>query len=147
MKYHKIIVSIFFCIALILITSAASCSREATFKEFVISSEIDDDYHAPLYPRDEYVEGKFKGNIYAVLNAIGVKRDDTFSFKWINNDTNEILFEDKNNYSSQEKGFLKGYFYSVIDTNNIYLKSGKYKVDFYHNNNLKNTIIFNIKSS
>ncbi len=132
---------------LLIMMFTISCSREATFEEFVISSEIDDDYNAPIYPREEYVQDRMKGKVFAVIKVIGVKPEDSFKFVWINEDTNEILFEDVNNYSSQEKGFLKGYFLSFIDVLDISLDVGGYKVDFYHNNKLEGTVYFKVRSS
>ncbi|MCJ7472931.1 MAG: hypothetical protein MUP02_09010 [Actinobacteria bacterium] len=146
MKIKGKIVFAFLCLIILLSMFSVSCSREATFEAFVISSEIDDDYNAPIYPREEYVEGNIKGNIYAVIKVIGANRDNTFKFAWINNDTDEILFEDTNKYSSQEKGFLQGYFYSFIDSENTSLTPGQYRVEFYNNNELKSTVYFKVRS-
>jgi len=146
MKITIKILLVLSCLIVLLSIFIISCSRESTFEEFVISSEIDDDYNAPIYPREEYVEGNIKGNIYAVIKIIGANRDNNYKFVWINNDTDEILFEDTDKYSSQEKGFSQGYFYSFIDTENITLTPGEYRVDFYNNNDLKSTVYFKVRS-
>ena len=97
-SFRKLILLFLIVITLLSMMSILSCSREATFEDIVISSEIDDDYNAPIYPRDEYVLDKMKGKIY--IEWEGTKKGERKGFS----------FSDEQSFDCAINGFKHIYF-------------------------------------
>lgn len=119
-----------------------SCTPELSFGEIVICGDINQETYEPLDNKDEFDIGTEK--IYATIDYYGVKGDDNYRYSWVNLDTGENILEKTLKYSEGESGYFEGYAMSYIGTNDEVkvIPPGNYKIEFYHNGELKETAEF-----
>lgn len=133
---------IFLCVFFI----GSSCAPELVFGDLVICEEIDNETSAPLQVKDEFKIDAEK--IFATIEVVGARADDTWRFTWINIETNQVLADATNIYSSGNTSYIQGYLSSHIipgGSGPIIGEPGKYRVDFYHNNVLESSAEFIIQ--
>ncbi|MBM3707973.1 MAG: hypothetical protein FJW69_06505 [Actinobacteria bacterium] len=132
--------------AIFLCTCLITCGKpELTFGQIVISEDIEKDTNLPINHRTEFeVTSK---QIYATIKYEGAKGSDSWQFKWYNMDLEEIILDSINKYNeSQPNAYFKGIIASNIlktDEAKIF-QPGIYKVDYYHNDELKQSAGFEV---
>lgn len=122
-----------------------SCTPELSFGELVVCGDINQETYEPLDHKDKFDIGTEK--IYATIDYYGVKGDDNYRYSWLNMDTGENILEKTLKYSEGESGYFEGYAMSYMGTNNEVkvIPPGNYKIEFYHNGELKETANFMVE--
>jgi hypothetical protein len=122
-----------------------SCTPEVTFGDLNICSEIDSETYAPIVNKDEFdIDTEM---IFVTIMISGVNPQDNYRFTWRNKDTEEIIGEKSDKYSSEEGGSLEGYVSSWLAPEKegyVIAQPGDYIVDFFHNGNLESSAEFKI---
>jgi hypothetical protein len=123
----------------------SSCTPELAFEELTVCWNIKEDTFEPIDPEDEFGIGVEK--IYATIKYFGVSGEDNYRYKWIYMDTGEVILDKTLNYSEDRRGYFEGYAMSYISTSDEIkvIPPGSYKIEFYHNGELKSTKEFVIK--
>jgi hypothetical protein len=144
--------SLILTLALIIISSLilSSCFinnlvPEQSFGDLTICTKIDEESGAPLDQKDEFSINVKK--IYATIEIIGVNADDNKRFTIINEDTDNIIYDETEKYKTKTDGIIEGYFYvetEELEEGMILLEPGNYLVSFYHNGELKDSTGFEI---
>lgn len=126
------------------VISCAPKTPELTFGDLVICEDLKQDTHEPVGPKNEFDARVNK--ICASIKFSGVKGEDNYRFNWINLDTGETALDETLKYSEEEKGYLEGYAASYIyATEEIkIIPPGNYRVEFYHNGELRKTASFKV---
>jgi hypothetical protein len=122
-----------------------SCTPELSFGDLVVCSDIDQETYEPLDQKDEFdIETE---KIYATIDYYGVKGDDNYRYSWVNLDTGENILEKTLKYSEGESGYFEGYAMSYIGINDEVkvIPPGNYRIEFYHNGELKETANFMVE--
>ena len=125
----------------------SSCAPELVFGDLVVCEEIDSETSAPLVIKDEFKISTEK--IFVTVEVSGARADDTWRFTWINIETGEVLADAANIYSSGNTGHVQGHLSNHIipgGSGPMIGKPGRYRVDFYHNNDLKDSAEFIIET-
>ncbi len=128
-----------------LISFTTSCVPELSFGDLTVCEDINQETFEPVSQKDEFdVEIK---KIYATINYYGVKGGDNYRYKWVNLDTGGNILDETSKYSEGKSNYFEGYTMSYIAANDEVkvLPPGDYKVEFYHNGELKSTANFVIK--
>ncbi len=132
-------------LTLALMPMAISCTPELVFGELTVCEDIDQETFEPVSQKNEFdIEIK---KIYVTIQYTGVSGDDNYRFEWKNEDTGEIVLDKSSKYSEGESGYFEGYSMSYIATDEDarVIPPGHYKIDFYHNGELKSTANFEVK--
>ena len=120
-------------------------SKSATFGELQVSEEINKETLEPLNVTEEFFKG-FK-EVYATIFVSGVSLDDSYTYKWKDNYTNEIIIDFTENYFTDE-GFIPNLIaitdYKDIKDSKILSEPGEYAIEFYHNGKLIDDITFTV---
>jgi hypothetical protein len=125
----------------------AACSTpKLSFGDIVISEGVETNTNIPVNPKSEF-DMKAK-QIFATIKYSGVTGSGSWRFKWIYVETGEVILDDSKKYNEAQPG---GYFQGII-ASNIYISddskiipAGKYKVEFYYNEEMIKTADFNVK--
>ncbi len=128
-----------------LIPFTTSCVPELSFGDLTVCGGINQNTFEPISAEDEFnIEIK---KIYASINYYGVKGEDNYRYNWINLDTGENFLDETSKYSEGKSDYFEGYAMSFIATNEEVkvIPPGNYKVEFYHNGELKSTANFVVK--
>ena len=124
----------------------SSCSKEAVFGELTICEKINEETKEPLIPKNDF-DFKVK-EIFSTIKVENVKGDENFRFLWKNIENDSIVTDITGKYREGESLSLSGWF-----SGNLTIKEGaeflafpgKYKIEFYHNGELKSSAEFTIK--
>jgi hypothetical protein len=124
-----------------------SCAPELYFGDLTVSEDINQETFEPMSVKDEFDIGIEK--IYVTINYSGVKGEDNYRYKWTYLETGENILDETLKYSEGKSSYFEGYAMSCISTNDEVkvLPPGDYKVEFYHNGELKSTTNFIIKEA
>ncbi len=124
---------------------AAACKPELSFGSLAVCKDINQETFEPTYPENEFDIGIEK--IYASINYSGTKGEDNYRFSWMSLDTGEVILDKSSKYSEGKSDYFEGYAMSYIETSEEVrvIPPGSYKIDFYHNGELKSTANFVIK--
>jgi len=128
-----------------LLFSSASCVPELSFGNLTVCGEINQESFEPVIQKDEFdIETK---KIYVTIDYYGVRGGDNYRFKWTYLDTGENVLDETLKYSEGSSDYFEGYAMSLIETNDEIkvIPLGNYKVEFYHNGELKSTADFIVK--
>ena len=140
-----IIVGVILCL-LIIALPLASCTPKQMIGEILICSNIDNEAFEPIDIGDEYsIDSE---QIFAVVKVSGMRGSDIWRFIWRNADTNEIIADSTNTYSTDKSSFIEGYLPNKLlpaVNASIIAEPGNYTVSYYHNGNLARTAEFKIK--
>jgi hypothetical protein len=112
----------------------SSCTRQASFGNLTICSEIDMDTFAPLEVENSFDIGAQK--IFATIEVSEARAEDIWRFTWINEDTKEIIADSTGQYSKESSGYIEGYLSNYVipgEGESIIGEPGNYRVNFYHN--------------
>jgi hypothetical protein len=142
-KFPAVLVSIIFIFGLTSITTA--CEPDLFFGDLAICENINEETFEPVNQKNEFDINI--GKIYATIEYSGAKGEDNYRFNWVNLDTGENILDKTLKYSEDKSNYFEGYAMSYIATNeevNV-IPPGNYKVDFYHNGELKSTANFMIE--
>ena len=139
-KSFVALVSIIFILGLISITTA--CVPDLFFGDLTICENINEETFEPVNQKNEFDINTEK--IYATINYSGARGEDNYRFNWINLDTGESIFDETSKYSEGKSDYFEGNAASYITTTEEIkvISPGNYKVDFYHNGDLKSTANF-----
>ncbi len=119
------------------IISTSSCIRQQEFGDLIICSEVDPVTFSPLDNKNSFDIGIQK--IFAAIKVSGVRASDIWKFIWINEDTEEVIAQSTDRYSSEGSGYIKGYLSNYVTPGKeagIIGEPGNYRVEFYHNGSL-----------
>jgi len=142
-----IIISILIILSLLLFLPSCFLLSTLSFGNLTISTEINKETGAPLNSKNEFTIDVKK--IYATIEVIGANAGDNKRFTIINKDTDQVVFDQTDKYSTNNTGSLiEGNFY--IETNDIeedqlLLEPGNYIISFYHNGELRDSAEFIVK--
>lgn len=143
---RALLVVITIIIALVLIPFLSSCNlTTVNFGDLTICSEIDEETGAPLKEKDEFNLNVKK--IFATIEVSGVNADDNKRFTIVNNESEQIIYDDTDKYSIKLEGMVEGNFYletNDLEEGQILMEPGSYTVSFYHNGELKDSVGFKI---
>lgn len=144
-KIRNIFITTLVICSIILSSQIVSCAPEQIFGELIISREIDSSTFEP-----DDVSSDFDievDQIFAAVEVKGVKAEDKWRFTWKNLETDEVIADSTNVYSTEATGYIEGFFSNKLVPNgndNIIAEPGDYSVSFYHNGELKSTGEFRI---
>jgi hypothetical protein len=118
---------------------------EPAFGELIICESIDNDTFEPVSTRQEFEIG-FR-EIYATIQASDVSSIDTFTYKWKNLDSGEVLRDFSFNYF-KDGGYIPDFIVlqegeDILDYH-LFSEPGKYRVEYYHNNMFVDSADFSI---
>jgi hypothetical protein len=114
------------------------------FEQIIISKDIKKDTNEPINPKSEFeITSK---QIYATIKYTGAKGSDSWQFKWANLDTGEIVLDSTKKYNeSQPEAYFQGIIASnIVTTDEAKIFQGTYKVEYYHNGELKQSSSFKV---
>jgi hypothetical protein len=122
---------------------------EFSATELTITDSIDQNTFAPMGAKTEFETG-FR-EIYATLDVDGVTGTDRLGFKWVNEDTGEELFDYTLEWNIPDSYYNGNIYFPVRlpeteDASNYRLfgEPGKYRVEFYHNEQLVKVAPFEV---
>ena len=124
----------------------SSCTRQSYFGDLIICSEIDPVTFSPLDDRNNFDIGVQK--IFASIEVSGIKAEDVWKFIWVNEDSEEVIAQPTDRYSSENSGYVSGYLSNYVTPGkegSIIGEPGNYRVEFYHNNRLISSADFIIE--
>ncbi len=138
-----ILLSIIFILGLTSLTTA--CEPDLSFGDLTICENINEETFEPVDQKNEFDINI--GKIYAIINYSGARGEDNYRFNWVNLDTGENILDKTLKYSEGKSNYFEGYAMSYIATTEEVkvIPLGNYKVDFYHNGELKSTANFMIE--
>ena len=128
------------------IISTSSCTRQQEFGDLIICSEVDPVTFSPLDTKNSFDIGIQK--IFAAIEVSGVRASDIWKFIWINEDSEEVIAQSTDRYSSEGSGYIEGYLSNYVTPGtetDIIGEPGNYRVEFYHNGNLMTSADFIIE--
>ena len=128
-----------------LISFTTSCTPKLSFGDLTVCEDINQETYEPVGQKDEFdIEVK---KIYATIEYYGVKGEDNHRYSWVSLDTGENILDETLKYSEGESDYFEGYAMSYIGTNDEVkvIPPGDYKIEFYHNGELKKTANFTVK--
>ncbi len=139
-KSLVVLVSIIFILGLTSITTA--CEPDLFFGDLTICENINEETFEPVNQKNEFDINI--GKIYATIEYSGAKGEDNYRFNWVNLDTGDSIFDETSKYSEGKSDYFEGNAASYITTTEEVkvISPGNYKVDFYHNGDLKSTANF-----
>ena len=142
-KYLVILLAAIFTLGLTSLTTA--CEPDLSFGDLTICENINEETFEPVDQKNEFDINI--GKIYATINYSGAKGEDNYRFNWINLDTGKNILDKTLKYSEGKSNYFEGYAMSYIATTEEVkvIPPGNYKVDFYHNGELKSTANFMIE--
>jgi len=140
-----ILLSIIFILGLTSLTTA--CEPDLFFGDLTICENINEETFEPINQKNEFDINIEK--IYATINYSGARGEDNYRFNWVNLDTGENILDKTLKYSEGKSDYFEGYAMSYIATNEEarVIWPGNYKVEFYHNGELKSTANFVVEES
>ncbi len=144
-KIRNIFITTLVICSIILSSQIVSCAPEQIFGELIICREIDSSTFEPDDASNDFDIGV--DQIFAAVEVSGVKAEDKWRFTWKNLETDEVIADSTNVYSTETTGYIEGFFSNKLVPNgngNIIAESGDYSVSFYHNGKLKSTGEFRI---
>ncbi len=144
-KILAVVISIAVVLGLVpFLSSCFSSSSLLKFGDLTVCAKIDEE-GAPIDQKDEFNINAKK--IFVTIEVNGVKADDNKRFTIVNMETDEIVFDITDKYSTKLEGLVEGNFYietKDIEEGQILLEPGNYTVSFYHNGELKDSTDFKI---
>ena len=144
-KIRNIFITTLVICSIILSSQIVSCAPEQIFGELIICREIDSSTFEPDDASNDFdIE---VDQIFAAVEVKGVKAEDKWRFTWKNLETDEVIADSTNVYSTETTGYIEGFFSNKLVPNgngNIIAEPGDYSVSFYHNGKLKSTGEFRI---
>jgi len=129
-----VIIAVFMLFSIIPISS---CTRQPEFGDLIICSEIDPVTFSPLDTKNSFDIGIQK--IFATIEVSGVRASGIWKFIWINEDSEEVIAQSTDRYSSEGSGYIEGYLSNYVTPSaeaGIIGEPGNYRVEFYHNGSL-----------
>src|SRR3972149_4785685 len=129
-----VIIAVFMLFSIIPISS---CARQPEFGDLIICSEIDPVTFSPLDTKNSFDIGIQK--IFATIEVSGVRASGIWKFIWINEDSEEVIAQSTDRYSSEGSGYIEGYLSNYVTPSaeaGIIGEPGNYRVEFYHNGSL-----------
>jgi len=122
-----------------------ACEPDLFFGDLTICEDINQETFEPINRKNEFDINAEK--IYASINYSGAKGEDNFRFNWVNLDTGQNILDETSKYSEGKADYFEGYAMSYITTTEEVkvVAPGNYKVEFYHNGELKSTANFVVK--
>ncbi len=151
-KIRKLLIFSFCLLILILFINTiafpmASCTKESSFGQLTICESVKADTKEPDIVKNEFdINAK---EIIATIKILNVKADDNYRFTWKNAEDDSIVTEVSEKYLEGKKGLISSFLMSNIKLegdNVILFPPGKYKVEFYHNGELKSSAEFTVKT-
>ena len=128
-----------------IIPALDSCAPlKLSFENIAISGDVVKDTNEPINPKNEFdISAK---QIFATVKYISTKGSDSWHFKWTYSESGEIVFDDGGKYNNDEPNTIfEGIVSSNISTiNNKIIPPGNYKVEFFNNGELINTVNFKV---
>jgi hypothetical protein len=148
--YNLLIIIITILLSISVILPIQSCKApEISFGKLTISENIDNETGSPINPKNEF-DIELKG-IWSTISVTNVKGEDNYRFKYINEETEEIISDYAGKYSEifgEEEGYFEGicadHFYQTEQTF-PFLEPGNYAVEFYHQGELISSAPLKIK--
>lgn len=141
MKNHMIKrITVFLIIVVLMlfsIISTSSCRRQQEFGNLIICSEIDPATFSPLDTKNSFDIGIQK--IFATIEVSGVRASGIWKFIWIKEDSEEVIAQSTDTYSSESSGYIEGYLSNYVTPGKeagIIGEPGNYRVEFYNNGSL-----------
>ena len=128
-----------------LIPALSSCTPKLSFENIVISEDVKKDTNEPINPKNEFdISAK---QIFATVKYIGTKGSDNWQFKWTYLESGEIVLDKGEKFNKDEpdtifEGIASSNIYTLDDTKII--PAGNYKVEFFNNGELINTVNFKV---
>ena len=128
-----------------LIPALSSCTPKLSFENIVISEDVKKDTNEPINPKNEFdINAK---QIFATVKYIGTKGSDNWQFKWTYMESGEIVLDKGEKFNKDEpntifEGIASSNIYTIDDKKII--PAGNYKVEFFNNGELINTVNFKI---
>ncbi len=141
----KIIIAIFIiCLIIPAISVTSSCTPALEFGELEICSEIDQETAEPINKKEAF--SLDDTNFYSTIKVSGVKAEDDYRYAVKQVGSEEVLFDETNKYSTEETGYVEGYFYLEYEgqEGQLFLEPGEYTVDFYHKGDLIDSANFEV---
>ena len=131
----------------VLVATLLSCvHQELSFEKIIISENIEENTNLPINPKTEFeITSK---QIFATIKYTGAKGSDSWQFKWFNRDSGEVILDSNKKYNESQPN---AYFHGIIASNIQTTEEAKifqpavYEVEYYHNNELKQSASFKVK--
>ncbi|MDD5622563.1 MAG: hypothetical protein PHQ09_05345 [Actinomycetota bacterium] len=142
-KSPVILLAAIFILGLTSLTTA--CEPDLFFGDLTICENINEETFEPINQKNEFDINIEK--IYATIDYSGARGEDNYRFNWVNLDTGENILDKTLKYSEGKSSYFEGYAMSYIATNEEarVILPGNYKIEFYHNGELKSTANFVIE--
>ncbi|MBN1299335.1 MAG: hypothetical protein JW997_06595 [Actinobacteria bacterium] len=126
---------------------STSCAKEPAFGTLTMCESVNPETKEPVDAKNEF-DFNSEG-IYASIAIENVSSEDSYRFVWKSLKDNTIAAEIPGKYLESEKRLITGHISSSLtlaEGKSALLPAGKYMVEFYHNEELKSSAEFTIKS-
>jgi len=133
-------------LTIVLIFAVCSCVPQTSFGKLYVCSQINSETCQPVKLQQEYEIDTQK--IYATIEVLNAHSADRWKFRWVDAQSGMLVAESSDRYLASSNQYVSGYFASLLVAeakSNIIAAPGRYRVEYYHNQELVDSAEFRIK--